>query len=514
MTVYITTVVLIHLPRVQAQAFAKDLRNQLAAQRTLDQQGFPQDDDGKQARRAMESRSSRAQALVSDHIRDILSKASVQLGGGSAPSGTALRDRIENGAQSAATRLFNRFDVADDARWPQVVDRIKKGSGVDALKAIGYDADPEQHPVVKEILGRIGGAGTPASDVEKAVLSAPFGWSQEAFKGSIGVLLDSGLIRATINGSDASTAQVVSQTRFGTVHLRRESTVLKTAEKIAARSLLGRLGVTANNETLVPAVEQAVNELAQRAGTISGPAPLPDIAFPPGIMQVKRTSGNERVHALLAAKDELTAFAERLNTFERRRPSRLATLATARALSAAAVDLESSTDSRTRLEAFEKTRELLADTDQISPIQADLASVVREAINEKADAVERARQLAIDDLRHQPTWSLLDSAKQEELLAECGLAQESKPELGDAEKVLQAVQARPLAAWVAVLDAVPARATKALESAVRLSAPTAGTVTVPRATLSGIEDIEPYLERLRARLTQAFAEHDAVVVKG
>lgn len=507
-------VVLVHLPRVQAQAFAKDLRSQLAAQRTLDQQGFPQDDDGKQARRTMESRLSRAQTLVSDHVRDILSKASVQLGGGSAPSGTALRDRIENGAQSAATRLFSKFDVADDARWPQVTERIKKGSGTDALKAIGYDADPEQHPVLKEILGRIGGAGTPASEVEKAVLSAPFGWSRDALMGAVGVLLDNGLIRATINGSDASTSQVLSQTRLGTVHLRRESTVLKTAEKIAARSLLSKLGVPADNETLIPAAEQAVNELTQRAGSIGGPAPLPDIAFPPGIAQIKSTSGNERVHALLAAKDELTAFAERLDTLEGRRPSRLAALATARALSTAAVNLESSADARTRLGAFEKTRELLADNDQISPLQADLASAVREAVNEKADAVERARRLAIEDLRHQSTWSLLDSDKQEELLAEYSLAPEAKPELGDADKVLHAVQDRPLAAWVAVLDAVPARAAKALEAAVRLSTPTAGTVTIPTATLDSVEDIEPYLENLRARLTQAFAEHDAVVVKG
>ncbi len=507
-------VVLVHLPRFQAQAFAKDLRSQLAAQRTLDQQGFPQDDDGKQARRAMESRLSRAQTLVNEYVRDILSKASVQLGGGSAASGTALRDRIENGAQSAATRLFSKFDVADDARWPQVVERIKKGSGADALKAIGYDADPEQHPVVKEILSRIGGASTPASDVEKAVSSAPFGWPQDAFKGAIGVLLDSGLIRATINGSDASTSQVVSQTRFGTVHLRRESTVLKTAEKIAARSLLGKLGVPADNETLVSAVEQAVNKLTERAGTISGPAPLPDIAFPPGIAQVKSASGNDRVHALLAAKDEITALVQRLNTLEGRRPSRLAALETARALSAAAVDLESSADARTRLDAFEKTRELLADNDQISPLQANLASAVRQAINEKADAVERARQLAMENLRHQPAWSLLDSDKQEELLAECSLAPEAKPELGDADKVLRAVQERPLPAWVAMLDAVPARAAKALEAAVRLSTPTAGTVNIPTATLSGVEEIEPYLENLRARLIQAFAEHDAVVVKG
>lgn len=509
-----SSVVLVHLPRVQVQAFTAALRNQMAAQRTLDQQGIPQDDEGKQARRAMESRLSRAQGQASDHIRDILSKADVQLGGGSAPTGTALRDRIESGAHSAAARLFSKFDVADDARWNQVIDRVKKGSGADALKVVGYEADPEQHPVLKEILGRIGGAGTPASDVEKAVLSARFGWPRDALMGAIGVLLDNGLIRATINGSDASTNQVLSQTRLGTVNLRRESTVLKTADKIAARSLLSKLGVSADNESLVPGAEQAVHRLAQRAGSISGPAPLPDIAFPAGIELVKNASGNDRVHALLTAKGELTDFADRLDTFEKRRSPRLESLAAARALSSAAATLDGAAETRTRLEAFEQTRELLSDTDQISPIAAGLASTVRESLSRAAEAVSQARQSAVDGLGHQSAWVALDSEMQKQLLNQHNLAPEGKPELGDTDAVLKAVQKRPLASWDAVLDAVPARAARALEAAVRLTAPKAGTVTVPTATLSSADDVEAYLSDLRSKLTEALSEHDTVMVKG
>ena len=509
-----SSVVLVHLPRAQAQAFASTLRNEIATRRTLDQQGIPQDDEGKQARRAMETRHARAQAQVGDHIRDVVSKARVQLGGGSSPTGTALRDRIENGAQSAATRLFNKFGDADDARWSQVIDRIKKGSGADALKQVGYDADPEKHPVVKEVLSRISGAGTPASDVEKAVLSAPFGWPRDALTGAIGVLLDNGLVRATINGSDASTDKVLSQTRLGNVHLRRESTVLKAAEKIAARSLLSKLGVTADNDTLPFGTEQAVGELSQRAASTGGPAPLPDIVFPPAIHQVKITSGNDRVHALLAAKDELTEFAEQLKTLEKRRQPRLEALETARALATAAAGLKSADEARSRLEAFEQTRELLADNDQISPIATDLARAIREAVASAADSLEAARKSAVDGLAKQPAWASLDSAKQEQLLGENKLSPEPKPALSDAAAVVEAVRVRPLSSWGAEVDAVPARAAKALEAAVRLSAPKAGTVTLPTATISTAYEIEAYLEDLRVKLTQALADHDAVVVMG
>ncbi|WP_064441930.1 BREX system P-loop protein BrxC [Hoyosella altamirensis] len=508
-----SSVILVHLPRVHAQAFAAALRNESAAQRTLDHQGFPQDDEGKQARRAMETRRQRAHAQVVDHIRDIVSKARVQLGGGSSPAGSSLRERVENGAQAGATRLFSKFGDADDARWSQVIDRIKKGSGADALKRVGHDGDPDQHPVIKEVLGRISGAGTAASEVEKAVLSAPFGWPRDALMGAIGVLLDNGLVRATINGSDAKAKDVVAQTRLGNVHLRRESTVLKASEKIAARSLLSKFGVTADNDSLVSGAEQAVTKLAQRADSIGGPAPLPDISLPAGIDQIKSTAGNDRVHALLAAKEELIEFASRLDMFEKRRQPRLDALATARELSRAAGGLDGAVEARTRLQAFEQTRELLADNDQIGPIQTDLASAVRKAITEAAESLEKARGAAVDGLAKQSAWASLNSTVQEQLLRENKLGAEPKPELSDAAAVVKAVQTRPLSSWGAEVDAVPTRTANALEAAVRMTTPKAGTVTVPTATLNSVDDVEPYIERLRSQLIEALAKHDTVVVK-
>lgn len=509
-----SAVVLVHLPRTQAQAFAAALRNEIATKRTLDQQGIPQDDEGKQARRAMETRLSRAQAQVNDQIRDIVSKASVQLGGGSPPTGVTLRDRIENGAQSAATRLFSKFSDGDDARWSQVIDRIKKGSGADALKQVGYDAAPEQHPVVKEVLGRVSGAGTPANDVEKTVLSAPFGWPRDALMAAIGVLLENGMVRATINGSDATTDKVLAQTRLGAVHLRRESTVLKAAEKIAARSLLSKLGIAADNDSLVPSAEQAVTALAQKAREISGPAPLPDVSLPASIEQVKAASGNDRVHVLLAAKDDLTDFSDRLATLDRRRNSRLEALSTARILADASAGLHEAAPARNRLEAFEKTRELLSDNDQISPITTDLASVVREAVSTAADVLETTCKAAVEALAKQAPWNALDVDDQAQLLSKYKLAPEARPALNDADAVVRAVQRRPLSSWGAEVDAVPARAAKVLEAAVRSTAPEAGIVTVPAVTISGPDDVQAYLESLKVLLTAALEEHGTVVVKG
>ncbi|UNX56062.1 hypothetical protein MF406_07595 [Georgenia sp. TF02-10] len=509
-------IVLVHLPRLQAPAFAAAVRNKVAAQRVIDQQGIPQDDEGKQARSAMQTRLNRATDQVNTHVRDVISKANVLLGGGAAPSGLSLRERIEAGAQDAATRLFPRFAEADDNRWAQVIARVRSGSAADALKAVQHDADPEQHRVIKEVLSHIGPAGRSASDVEKAVISKPLGWPRDALIAALGVLLDTGIIRAMLNGSDATTADVLKQTRLGNVQLRREVTVLKSAEKIQARQVLSNLGFPTDNDGLVSAVEQAVKSLVDRAKDVSGPAPLPDITVPGNIQVIISASGNDRVHALLAASNALTSFNDRLGDLERRRKSRTPSLELARSLATSAAGLDTASVARDRLDALAASRDLLADSDPVAPIVKDLADALRDAIHEAAAALRDARAKAVESLEQQPSWKALDEVQREALLTEHHLAAEPEPNLADPSAVLAAAQARPLQGWTAELDAIPQRASRALEAALRLTTPAAKTaaVRVSTASLSSPDEIEQYIGDLRTQLLDALTGNDSVVVKG
>lgn len=510
-------IVLVHLPRLQAPAFAAAVRNKLAAQRVIDQHGIPQDDEGKQARSAMQTRLNRATDQVNAHVRDVISKSNVLLGGGTAPNGISLRERIEAGAQSAATRLFPRFSEADDNRWPQVIARVRSGSAADALKAVQHDADPEQHSVIKEVLSHVGPAGTPASEVEKAVTSKPLGWPRDALMASLGVLLDTGVIRATLNGSDTTTAEVLKQTRLGNVQLRREVTVLKPAEKIQARQVLSNLGFPTDNDGLVSTVEQAVQSLIVRAKGVSGPAPLPDITVPGSIQVIVSTSGNDRVHALLAAKSDLTSFNDQLGDMERRLKSRTPSLELARSLASSATGLESASAARERLGALAASRDLLTEADPVAPIVKELAEALRDAIHAAAVVLHDARAAAVAGLERQPAWTALGDAQREALLTEHHLGPEAEPNLADAAAVLTAAQARPLQGWAAELDAIPQRASRALEAAIQLTTPAAKmtTVRVSAASLSSADEVERYVEVLRVQLLDALnSGYDTVMVKG
>ena len=510
-------IVLVYLPRVQAPAFVAAVRNRISAQRVIDQQGIPQDEEGKQARSAMQTRVSRATDQVNAHVRDVISKANVLLGGGTAPGGFSLRERIEAGAQDAATRLYPRFTEADDSRWPQVIARVKNGSAADALKVVQYDADPEQHRVVKEVLSHIGSDGTPASEVEKAVTSRPLGWPRDALMASLGVLLDTGLVRATLNGSDATTADVLKQTRLGNVQLRREVTVLKSSEKLQARQLLSTLGFPTANDGLVPGAEQAVKSLVDRAKAVSGPAPLPDITAPGNVQEIVNASGNDRVHALLAAKSGLTDFNDLLGELERRRESRLPSLDLARSLAMSAASLDTASAARDRLDALVTSRDLLADSDPVAPIVKELADSLRDAIHESATALCDARAKAVAGLEQQPSWEDLDETQRTLLLTEHHLEAEQEPDLANPLAVLAAAQGRPLLGWTAELDAIPERASSALEAAIRLTTPAAKTTTVrvSTASLSNADEVERYIEALRTQLLNALdSGNDTVVVKG
>lgn len=510
-------IVLVHLPRLQAPAFAAAVRNKIAAQRVIDQQGIPQDDEGKQARSAMQTRLDRATDQVNAHVRDVISRASVLLGGETAPNGMTLRELIEAGAQDAASRLFPRFSEADDNRWPQVIARVRSGSAADALKAVQHDANPDQHRVVKEVLSHVGPAGTSANDVEKAVTSPPLGWPRDALMASLGVLLDTGVIRATLNGSDASTADVLKQTRLGNVQLRREVSVLKPVEKIQARQLLSNLGFPTDNDGLASAAEQAVKSLVDRAKGVSGPAPLPDITVPSDIQVIVSASGNDRVHALLAAQTDLTNFNDQLGDLERRLRIRMPSLDLALSLAASAEELAPASAARDRLDALTASRDLLADADPVAPIVMDLADALRDAIHQSAVALRDARATAVASLEQQAAWTALDEAQREALLTEHHLVAQPEPSLADPSAVLTVAQARPLQGWTAELDAIPQRVSRALEAAIHLTTPAAKTTTVrvTTASLSNASEVERYIETLRTQLLDALrGGNDTVVVKG
>ncbi|WP_454294979.1 BREX system P-loop protein BrxC [Salana multivorans] len=511
-------VVFLHLPRASAEEMTEELRSWIAADHVLSQRGRPQDEEGQHAFAAMTSRRQRASDRVARVVADIVTNARVLNGGASSPDGGSLSERVDAGAGSAAARLFPRFGDADDARWGTVIAKLKSGAGADgALRVLGHTGEPTAHRVVKEVHGRITGAGTKASDVVSALTAAPFGWPEDAVKAAFAVLVDGGHVHVTVNGTEGGLAQVLATTRWGTVHLRSESVVLTPQQKIHARSVLGDLlrgapGEPPSNDLVVKARE-AMDRLQHRAEALGGPAPLPAITLPDAVAQVRDASGNERVRVLLAASEDLIQASDALAAMESRRESRTRALTDARALAEAADGLESARPARERLAAFEQSRDLLVATDGITPIVADLTSAIREETAKAASHLETTLTEARQRLASTDVWQSLADAHRAQILETYGLGAEAAPDLRDTAAVLRAVQRRPLASWADAINAVEVRADKALADAVRRTAPRSATLRLPGRTLRSIDDVDAYLDDLRTRLTEALNDAEIVMVR-
>ncbi|MGP5292418.1 BREX system P-loop protein BrxC [Brachybacterium tyrofermentans] len=508
-------VALVHVPRVQAEEFTKTLKTSIAAKRVIDGNGRPQDEEGRQAYNSMLSRQRIADEHLAVLVRNVLDEATVRLAGGTAVQATTLKQRLEKAAGDAAARLFPRMRAADDPRWATVVAKIKTGAGVEALNVVGFDGNVEDHPVVKEILGRITSAGTPAEDLRKTFEQPPYGWPLDAVKATFALLTASEHVQASVNGTAANAKQIAAQTRFGPVTLRREETVLTVSQQLMARKSLSGLGVvTDKGSPLPPAIDQVLTTLEAQVKMLSGPPPLPTITMPASVAEIRGASGNDKVVLFLSYADEIMAFAGSAKEKAALKPARTDALQQAREIISQLASLSATEDLAVSFAAFEQSGDLLAEHDQLAPTLKDLTTLARDAVRSSAEDLTAARSAARSRLAEHPSWQALDPAQQHQVLGQVGLRDEPVPDLSTSDAVLTALHGRPLSAWSDAIQAVTAKESTAVDEAVSLTSPQAVTVSLPGTTLSDLSEVGSYVEKVRALLTGALEQNNSVVVKG
>ena len=93
--------------------------------------------------------------------------------------GNTIAERVETAAKASLIRLYREFDTADHPGWGKVYDRASKEGGQNALEALSYSGDAEQHPVCAAITRYIG-VSKKGSEIREHFLAAPYGWPQDA----------------------------------------------------------------------------------------------------------------------------------------------------------------------------------------------------------------------------------------------------------------------------------------------------------------------------------------------
>ncbi|MET3808548.1 hypothetical protein ABIB25_005577 [Nakamurella sp. UYEF19] len=507
-----SALVVLFVPADQAEHVHIAAREFLATKQVLDTSASPSTEEGRQAKRAIESKNATARGSLDSMLGQALRDASVVLAGGAPGQGSTTGARIADALARAAARLYPQYPVSTKVEWKKIVARAAAGNN-DPSDGVLRAAVPQQDPVVKQIFTGIGANPTDVKTILSRFAVPPFGWDTDTVAGALVTLLSKGVITAESNSLPADLRKfATSSPRFAQVTVRSESVILSVQQKLSARSLLTKLGQPGSEEATAERCQAAVHALRSRVADLCGEPPYPQLSLPPALDAVTKATGNAAVQSLLTAEGSIVAELKQVVAMEQRRPSREASLRNSRALGIALVDREEAHSAISELTEFCNARTLLQEVDGIAPIEQQLATVARIAVNESSHAHGVALEAALSSFPPSGAETLTN-ADRERLIARHRLTPIVVGPLGSPAEVVAELARRPLVAWAAEIDAVPGRLRQAQQAALTLVQPTAHAVGLPGATITSPSELAAYLDTVSVRLNDEFAAHALIVVR-
>jgi hypothetical protein len=503
-------IVFVFLPKHEADQIKDTLASFAAAEDTL-RRPTPQTDEGKAAQRAMRTRLTTDDERLSNLFQEVVTHARVFQGGGTELTKSTLHDAVETAATRSLVRLFPKFKLGDNANWGKVVTKARDGAP-DALDAVSHHGEPTSNPVCKEVLAAISPAGTKGTILQRSFASPPFGWPKDAVSGAILTLLSAGNVRAALDGKELTGPKELPQTQIGKATLYKEDEPPSVTQRLAVKGLLTAAGIpyeVGQEGAQLSALLQRLKDLAMQAG---GPPPLPE---PPDVEHIDALlalGGNQRFRAAADAHDRLGADLEQWRAAERQRRKREDEWHELGRMLRHARGLPVAREVEPAITAIHEGRQLLDDPDPVAPLVGKLASALREVITRHAEELADAQQHAVAGLETWGDWSKLAPADREVILREAQLVPAVPPEVGSDGKLLEALDATPLSAWSDRISLVPGRRDQARQRAAVQLEPESVTITPPSATIKNEQDLDDYVDELRARVQPHLVAEKTVII--
>ena len=490
-----------------------DLRHQLmdfkSASMVLQKRGTPTSPEGIEARSSMETIKQTADARISELLADAFSDARVFQGGGHEIIGNRLSDMISEAVENSMQRLYPKFSVADQNGWDKVYSKAKQGAP-DALVMIGYNGDPSEQSVCKEILAFIAG-GKIGAAIREHFEGPKYGWPRDAIDGALQVLLVSGVIQAHGDRGQIADPRQLERSQIGKAVFKVESATITTQQRIQVRKLFQKLEISVKpGEELssTPMFIAKLKDLAEQAG---GEAPKPEKPDISGLENIRMTSGNEQILAIYNLREEIDGWIEMWSELARQIEERVPLWESLKTLLRFADKLSSFPEIRAQVMEIKEKRLLLAEPDFVVPLIKSLAEELRGTLLAFREQYQNELQTQLKRIESDSSWKKLDANRQQELLQEHGL--KSLPELktSSLEALLEVLARYPLNTWQDRVTALPGRASQALRQAIKELEPKIQVVAFQSHTFHSEEDIERWVEELKKELTSALIKGPVVL---
>ena len=444
-------------------------------------------------------------------FEDVVARARVFQGGGGELTTSRFRDAVETAANRSLIRLFPKFGLGDNSAWGKVVTKARDGAP-DALDAVGHDGEPTTNPVCKEVLSAISPGGTKGAELQKRFGAPPFGWPKDAVSGAIFTLLAAGNIRAAQDGKDLAGPKELLPTQIGKAALYKEDEPPSVGQRLAVKGLLAAAGIAyepGQEGAQLSALIQRLKDLAGRAG---GPPPLPE---PPGTDHLDAhmaLGGNQRFRAIADDHDRLNSDLESWRAADQRREKREREWHDLQRLLRHADGLPIVATVAPASAAIQDGRQLLDDPDPLAPLLTELATALRAEATRRAEELATAQHEAVAELEVWEDWHKLDAADRDAIVADAKLVPAEPPDVSSEAKLLEALDATPLTAWNDRLSLVASRRDQARQRAAKQLEPASVAVTVPSATIKDGDDLNDYVEALRARVQPHLDAKKTVII--
>jgi len=475
----------------------------MAAEETINDQGNPTAQDGQEARASMVSRQASEGLKADNLISEVIRGSRVFLSGGQELSGSDLRGTVQGAAGQVLQRLYPKFGMADSPNWGTVWKKAKEGSP-SALSIVGYNGDPEKHPVAAELV-RFIGAGKKGSEVVTHFTDPEYGWPKDAVDATLATLLVSGHLAARLHGQQVKVAEL-DQKKIGQADFRIQHPVLSPAQMLKIRKLFTDAGypfAPGDDANVAPGFVQFLRDLSRRAG---GPPPAPEPPQAPDVTSLEGLQGNDLLFALFEKQESLRGkiqeWKKTASSIERRLPA----FQVSERLIQHGQSLPEFDSHVATLAAIRKNRSLLDDPDPLAPLLKDAGGALRTAVTAAHTLYQQVLTAEREKLEDQSAWKALPNTRREALLASADLKGRPMPVIGSDNELLQALDASTLSAWRTQTDALSTRFDRVLMTVIQESKPKARRIALPSATLTKESEVDDWLKEVRNVVVPALGD--------
>ncbi|HEX2945043.1 MAG TPA: BREX system P-loop protein BrxC [Clostridia bacterium] len=502
--------IFVFIPKRSADDIRHYLIDYKAAFATLEKKGIATTPEGKEAMASMATIRDTAEGRINELLAEAFSGAKVFQAGGNEIIESALKESILTSAKNSLQRLYPNFDMADNTGWAKVYEKAKDGSP-DALKSVGFNAEPIENSVCKSILSHIGG-GKKGADIRRNFEGSPFGWSGDAVDGAIQVLLVSGQLRCNDEQGKNVEPKELERKQIGKVTFKLESVTVTVLQRIQIRKLFQKVGVKAEQGKESQKVSEFIDKMTELASGAGGQAPKPTKPDTAALNEISMKAGNEQLLFIFKRNEELSKNIDQWTDLKDKIDASMPAWNSLTALLNEADNSASIQDTRAQINTIEEERLLLHEPDMVAPLLKSLEGELRKLLNQKCNDYRAAFNAFSNNLKADAAWDKLSEEKQAEIIKICGIVDIEIIVMGTYSELLAALKKYPLSSWNDRRDALKAKFEKVQELANKEVEPKIQTIDIPKRTFKKAEDIDAWLDEVGKQL-KASLDNGPIVIR-